>query len=213
MTASWPGADRDIGVLFCVGWLASPAGGLHPWLAGAEHRLHTPTHDRLASLQAPTSAVGFRVCVHKWLVLVRLLLGEVPDRTEFTAPDMAGPLGPYFDLTQAVRSGDLTAFRCVGEGLGLGRAQIECAAEWMCHSNTPLSMFPPSPTPPPTHPPTHIPPIRPPPAPTLPQRGGICPRCRVPRRRGAPPDCAPAAQRHPRGAAPHLPRLLPHLPG
>lgn len=32
---------------------------------------------------------------------VRLLLGEVPDRTEFTAPDWAQQLVPYFDITQA----------------------------------------------------------------------------------------------------------------
>ncbi|EFN58026.1 hypothetical protein CHLNCDRAFT_20545 [Chlorella variabilis] len=63
--------------------------------------------------KAPTSAVGFRVAVAKWLVLVRLLLGEVPDRTEFTAPDTAAPLAPYFDLTQAVRGGDLSAFSAV----------------------------------------------------------------------------------------------------
>lgn len=58
---------------------------------------------------------------------VRLLLGEVPDRTELTAPDIAVPLGPYFDVAAAVRSGDLAAFRsgpaawprgCCHQGLG-----------------------------------------------------------------------------------------------
>ncbi|KAL4443741.1 hypothetical protein ABPG75_011478 [Micractinium tetrahymenae] len=63
-----------------------------------------------AARKAPSSAVGFRMAVQKWLVLVRLLLGEVPDRTEFTSPDMAAPLGPYFDVAAAVRSGDLNAF-------------------------------------------------------------------------------------------------------
>ena len=77
-------------------------------------------------MQAPTSAVGFRVAVAKWLVLVRLLLGEVPDRTEFTAPDTAAPLAPYFDLTQAVRGGDLSAFRW-GWLAPLGRAEGEGA--------------------------------------------------------------------------------------
>ncbi|KAL4858438.1 putative 26S proteasome non-ATPase regulatory subunit 3 [Chlorella vulgaris] len=66
-----------------------------------------------AARKAPTSAIGFRVCVQKWLVLVRLLLGEVPDRTEFTAPDLAPHLVPYFNLTQAVRGGDLAAFSAV----------------------------------------------------------------------------------------------------
>lgn len=66
-----------------------------------------------AARKAPSSAVGFRVCVHKWLVLVRLLLGEVPDRTEFTAPDTAAHLAPYFEVAQAVRGGDLGAFSAV----------------------------------------------------------------------------------------------------
>lgn len=43
-------------------------------------------------------------------MLVRLLLGEIPDRVEFTAPGMRAPLQPYFELTTAVRSGDLAQF-------------------------------------------------------------------------------------------------------
>jgi hypothetical protein len=65
-------------------------------------------------LQAPASAVGFRVAVQKWLVLVRLLLGEVPDRVELSAPDTARQLAPYFALAAAVRGGDLAAFRWGG---------------------------------------------------------------------------------------------------
>ena len=57
------------------------------------------------------SALGFRVTVTKWLSLVRLLLGEVPEHTEFTAPGLAEPLAAYFSIAQAVRSGDLIAFR------------------------------------------------------------------------------------------------------
>lgn len=33
------------------------------------------------AMQAPGAAVGFRVAVQKWLALVRLLLGEIPERT------------------------------------------------------------------------------------------------------------------------------------
>ena len=50
--------------------------------------------------------------VQKWLVLVRLLLGEVPEREELIEADLERPLRPYFQLTNAVRIGDLTAFRC-----------------------------------------------------------------------------------------------------
>ena len=42
---------------------------------------------------------------------MRLLLGEIPERAEFDAPGMRGPLAPYFELTCAVRSGDLATFR------------------------------------------------------------------------------------------------------
>ena len=63
-------------------------------------------------VQAPQAAVGFRVVVQKWLVLVRLLLGEVPERQELIEADLERPLRPYFQLTNAVRVGDLTAFRC-----------------------------------------------------------------------------------------------------
>ena len=49
--------------------------------------------------------------VQKWLVLVRLLLGEVPEREELVEPGLEGPLRPYFQITNAVRIGDLTAFK------------------------------------------------------------------------------------------------------
>lgn len=68
-----------------------------------------------ASRKAPSSAMGFRITCDKWLILVRLLLGEVPDRTEFAVPGLSRALRPYFELTQAVRSGDLVAFAQVAQ--------------------------------------------------------------------------------------------------
>ena len=61
--------------------------------------------------QAPSRALGFRVEAAKWLALVRLLLGEVPDRRELTAPELRGALAPYAELARAVRAGDLAEFR------------------------------------------------------------------------------------------------------
>jgi hypothetical protein len=49
------------------------------------------------------------------LVQVRLLLGEIPERVEFSTPGMRAPLQSYFELTTAVRSGDLATFRVVTE--------------------------------------------------------------------------------------------------
>lgn len=61
--------------------------------------------------QAPNSALGFRVTVSKWLILVRLLLGEMPEHQDFTQPGLRQPLQAYYELTQAVRGGDLALFR------------------------------------------------------------------------------------------------------
>lgn len=61
-------------------------------------------------IQAPAVAEGFRIIVNKWLVLVRLLLGEIPEHSEFQQTGLQKPLHPYFALTQAVRIGDLAAF-------------------------------------------------------------------------------------------------------
>lgn len=60
--------------------------------------------------KAPTPAIGFRVAASKWLILVRLLLGEVPERQEFALPGLGKSLQPYLELTQAVGSGDLVTF-------------------------------------------------------------------------------------------------------
>jgi 26S proteasome regulatory subunit N3 len=66
-----------------------------------------------AARKAPAAALGFRAAVAKWLTLVRLLLGDVPERPEFSAPGLAAPLRPYFELAAAVRAGDVGAFAAV----------------------------------------------------------------------------------------------------
>jgi hypothetical protein len=77
------------------------------------------------------------VTVAKWLALVRLLLGEIPEHGELTAVGMKEALRPYFELTQAVRVGDLTAFRhvlllmfsCVGKLL----STVQIMGQLACH--------------------------------------------------------------------------------
>ncbi len=66
--------------------------------------------------RAPGLAHGFRVTASKWLILVRLLLGEIPDRTEFAQPGLSAALHPYFELTQSVKAGDTLAFKTVRKG-------------------------------------------------------------------------------------------------
>lgn len=64
-----------------------------------------------AARKAPqTSALGFRKTVHKFIVVVQLLLGEIPDRSIFSQKGMVAALKPYLHICQAVRVGDLSAF-------------------------------------------------------------------------------------------------------
>lgn len=68
-----------------------------------------------AARKAPIAALGFRVQCTKWAVIVRLLLGEIPERTVFMQKGMEKALRPYFELTNAVRIGDLELFRSVAD--------------------------------------------------------------------------------------------------
>uniref|UniRef100_A0A673YCE9 26S proteasome non-ATPase regulatory subunit 3 n=3 Tax=Salmo trutta TaxID=8032 RepID=A0A673YCE9_SALTR len=56
------------------------------------------------------TAVGFKQTVHKLLIVVELLLGEIPDRLQFRQAPLKRSLAPYFLLTQAVRTGNLAKF-------------------------------------------------------------------------------------------------------
>ncbi|XP_035658696.1 26S proteasome non-ATPase regulatory subunit 3-like [Branchiostoma floridae] len=69
--------------------------------------------------KAPTSAaVGFKQTVSKLAITVELLLGEIPERSQFISPAMKRSLAPYFQLTQAVRTGNLAKFNEVLEKYG-----------------------------------------------------------------------------------------------
>ena len=52
-----------------------------------------------AARKAPVAARGFRIQCNKWAVIVRLLLGEIPERTVFMQKGMEKALRPYFELT------------------------------------------------------------------------------------------------------------------
>ena len=52
-----------------------------------------------AARKAPVAALGFRIQCNKWAVIVRLLLGEIPERTVFMQKGMEKALRPYFELT------------------------------------------------------------------------------------------------------------------
>lgn len=63
-------------------------------------------------------AIGFKQTVHKLATIVELLMGEIPGRSLFRDPTLRRSLAPYFQLTQAVRSGDLNRFGVVIENYG-----------------------------------------------------------------------------------------------
>ena len=63
--------------------------------------------------KAPSSAIGFRHTVHKLSTTVQLLLGNIPERNLFLQPASKEALASYFELTKAVRSGDVTKFEVV----------------------------------------------------------------------------------------------------
>lgn len=72
-----------------------------------------------AMRKAPqSSALGFRLTVHKFACIVQLLMGEIPERSIFRQKGMRAPLKPYLRLTQAVRVGDLAAFHDVLKHFG-----------------------------------------------------------------------------------------------
>jgi 26S proteasome regulatory subunit N3 len=62
--------------------------------------------------KAPTSyAKGFRVSAYKLFIVLKLLLGDIPDRAIFAQKGLKKILYPYLCLTKQVRIGDVSKFR------------------------------------------------------------------------------------------------------
>ena len=57
------------------------------------------------------TCLGFRRTTQKLLCIVQLLTGEIPEISVFRQNGMKSALAPYFELTKAVRVGDLVAFQ------------------------------------------------------------------------------------------------------
>ena len=74
-----------------------------------------------AHRKAPAAARGFAVELTKWITVVRLLLGEIPERRDLfplgarASQKARDALAPYAALVQAVRTGDLAEFKTVAE--------------------------------------------------------------------------------------------------
>lgn len=58
-------------------------------------------HFEIALRKAPQNgAKGFKQEVNKWIVLVQLLIGEIPERSLFRTKELEEVLKPYLQLTQ-----------------------------------------------------------------------------------------------------------------
>lgn len=61
--------------------------------------------------KAPERASGFRIAATKLMLVIQLLLGEIPPRSEFLQQGMKEALAPYLQLTSCVRFGNLGRFQ------------------------------------------------------------------------------------------------------
>lgn len=68
--------------------------------------------------KAPEGAVGFLQSATKLCIIVKMLLGKIPDREIFRPESLRRSLKPYYELTQAVRGGDLAKFSAAIEKYG-----------------------------------------------------------------------------------------------
>ncbi|SAM82700.1 probable 26S proteasome non-ATPase regulatory subunit p58 [Ustilago bromivora] len=57
------------------------------------------------------TAAGFLQTAYKFLVVVELLMGEIPERSIFRTPVLRKALAPYMEIVQAVCVGDLQRFQ------------------------------------------------------------------------------------------------------
>lgn len=61
--------------------------------------------------QSPNVAIGFKVSATKFVIIVELLMGGIPERSMFTQEELRVALLPYYEITQAVRSGKVDSFQ------------------------------------------------------------------------------------------------------
>ena len=57
------------------------------------------------------TAAGFLQTAHKFLIVVELLMGDIPERSIFRLPVLRKALAPYMEIVQAVRVGVLSLFQ------------------------------------------------------------------------------------------------------
>ncbi|PPQ81491.1 hypothetical protein CVT25_015663 [Psilocybe cyanescens] len=71
---------------------------------------HTDLQQAIRRAPPAKTAPGFYQAIHKFFVVVELLMGDIPDRTTFRHEVLKKPLNAYFETVKAVRSGSLARF-------------------------------------------------------------------------------------------------------
>ena len=61
---------------------------------------HTNLQQAIRRAPQAKTAPGFYQAVHKFFVVVELLMGEIPDRSLFRHPVLEKALNPYFDIVK-----------------------------------------------------------------------------------------------------------------
>lgn len=64
-----------------------------------------------AAQEKRQAAAGFLQTAYKFLVVVELLMGDIPERSIFRKDVLKKALAPYLEIVQAVRVGDLQSFQ------------------------------------------------------------------------------------------------------
>lgn len=72
---------------------------------------HTNLQQAVRRAPAAAAAPGFFQAVHKFFIVVELLMGDIPERSLFRHPVLAGALAGYFAIVKAVRTGSLARFQ------------------------------------------------------------------------------------------------------
>ncbi|KAF9568672.1 PCI-domain-containing protein [Agrocybe pediades] len=72
---------------------------------------HTNLQQAIRRAPPAKTAPGFYQAVHKYFVVVELLMGDIPDRSLFRHVVLEKALNAYFEIVKAVRTGSLAQFQ------------------------------------------------------------------------------------------------------
>lgn len=90
---------------------AAPTSAPAAALDGEETKEVEAATQTAASQTKKQAAAGFLQTAYKFLIVVELLMGDIPERSMFRMDVLKKALAPYLEIVQAVRIGDLQHFQ------------------------------------------------------------------------------------------------------